>query len=117
MKRISYQYQHEYEDKLRRRVVECADDIFDANYAIAQREAVGEITVEDVEQSPEERLAELHRQLTATDYIDNKIVEALMTNGMDAAQAVADEYADTLAQRQTWRDDINRLEAEEVTEP
>lgn len=93
------------------------DELFESNYTIAQREAVGEITVEDVEQSPEERLAELHRQLTVTDYIDNKIVEALMTDGMEAAQDVADEYADTLAQRQAWRDEINRLEAEEGAGP
>ena len=28
--------------------IQCADDVFESNYAIAQREAYGEITVEDV---------------------------------------------------------------------
>lgn len=92
--------------------VECEDKYLDIHYAIARREAVGEITVEDIEPTRDERLAELHQNLSNTDYIDNKIVEALMSGGMDAAQAVADEYADQLAQRQAWRDEINALETE-----
>ena len=41
--------------------------------------------------------------LTATDYIAAKIAEGKATKA---------EYADKIAQRQTWRDDINATQAE-----
>ena len=41
--------------------------------------------------------------LTATDYIAAKIAEG---------KATKTEYADKIAQRQTWRDDINAANAE-----
>ena len=62
------------------------------------------------EMAREQRLSTLHANLDNTDYIDNKIVEALVTNGMEAAQAMADEYSDLINQRQQWRDEINQLE-------
>ena len=42
-------------------------------------------------------------RLTATDYIAAKIAEG---------KATKTEYADKIAQRQTWRDDINSANAE-----
>jgi hypothetical protein len=42
-------------------------------------------------------------RLTATDYIAAKIAEGKATKA---------EYADKIAQRQTWRDDINAANAE-----
>ena len=42
-------------------------------------------------------------QLSASDYIDNKIVEGAATK---------EHYADRIAQRQQWRDDINAAQAE-----
>ena len=42
-------------------------------------------------------------RLTATDYIAAKIAEGKATKA---------EYADKIAQRQTWRDDINSANAE-----
>lgn len=42
-------------------------------------------------------------KLTATDYIANKIAEG---------KATQEEYADKIAERQSWRDDINAAEAE-----
>ena len=42
-------------------------------------------------------------RLTATDYIAAKIAEG---------KATKTEYADKIAQRQTWRDDINAANAE-----
>ena len=59
----------------------------------------------------------LYRQakLSATDYIDNKIVEGVAT---------VEDYAAQIAERQQWRTDINaaqdeiaRLEAIEPEEP
>lgn len=42
-------------------------------------------------------------KLTATDYIAAKIAEG---------KATKTEYADKIAERQTWRDDINAAQAE-----
>lgn len=42
-------------------------------------------------------------KLTSTDYIDNKIVEGAATK---------EHYADRIAERQQWRDDINAAQAE-----
>ena len=42
-------------------------------------------------------------KLTNTDYIDNKIVEGAATK---------EHYADRIAERQQWRDDINTAQAE-----
>jgi hypothetical protein len=42
-------------------------------------------------------------QLSASDYIDNKIVEGAATK---------EHYADRIAERQQWRNDINAAQAE-----
>lgn len=42
-------------------------------------------------------------QLSTTDYIDNKIVEGAATK---------EHYADRIAERQQWRNDINTAQAE-----
>lgn len=42
-------------------------------------------------------------KLTSTDYIDNKIVEGAATK---------EHYADRIAERQQWRDDINAAKTE-----
>lgn len=52
--------------------------------------------------------------LKKTDYIDNKITEALVLYGMEKAQEVTEQYRGQLSMRQVWRDDINTLQ-EEVT--
>lgn len=51
-----------------------------------------------------EQIAALKTKLAATDYAIIKIAEGAAT---------ADEYADTIALRQEWRDKINALEAQE----
>ncbi|MBQ6756518.1 MAG: hypothetical protein IJP43_06205 [Oscillospiraceae bacterium] len=47
------------------------------------------------------KIAELKRNLADTDYIACKIAEGAATR---------EEYADVIAQRQAWREEINRLE-------
>lgn len=42
-------------------------------------------------------------KLTSTDYIDNKIIEGAATK---------EHYADRIAERQQWRNDINAARAE-----
>ena len=51
-----------------------------------------------------EQIAALKAKLAATDYAIIKIAEGAAT---------AEEYADTIALRQEWRDKINALEAQE----
>ena len=97
MKRIKYFFSG------REKSISCADSDLDANYAVAQSEADGEIIVEDIEPTKEERLAALHRNLADTDYIAAKIAEGAATR---------EEYAKTIAKRQSWREEINRLEEE-----
>ena len=54
--------------------------------------------------SVSEQIAALKAKLAATDYAVIKIAEGAAT---------AEEYADTIALRQEWRDKINALEAQE----
>lgn len=51
----------------------------------------------------QELIAERKAMLAATDYVVIKIAEGVALRG---------EYADVIAQRQRWREDINRLEEE-----
>lgn len=52
------------------------------------------------EQCTEGRIAELKRLLADTDYIAAKIAEGAATH---------EDYADMIAQRQMWRNEINEL--------
>lgn len=61
-----------------------------------------EITVE----SNERRIAELKAKLAATDYQSHKHADGAMSDA---------EYAPIAAQRQEWRDEINLLEAENIS--
>lgn len=61
-----------------------------------------EIAVE----SNKKRIAELKSQLTATDYQSHKHADGAMSDA---------EYAPIAAQRQEWRDEINLLEAENIS--
>ena len=55
----------------------------------------------DVPISKEMQIAELKQKLADTDYISCKIADGAATR---------EEYADILAQRQAWREEINKLE-------
>lgn len=56
----------------------------------------------------ESEIAVRKQKLTATDYKAIKFAEGSIS---------ADEYAETKAQRETWRQEINTLEAELATFP
>lgn len=58
-------------------------------------------------QERQARISELHRLLESTDYAVIKIAEGA---------ASREEYADTIAQRQSWREEINALEKEPEVE-
>ena len=63
-----------------------------------------DMTKEEMSQlthSKETQIAELKQKLADTDYISCKIADGAATR---------EEYADVLAQRQGWRNEINKLE-------
>ncbi len=60
-------------------------------------------TYENSDEYKQERIAELKQMLADTDYIACKIAEGV---------ALREEYSDELAQRQSWRKEINLLESE-----
>ena len=83
------------------------DGDYDMQYAEAMKYAYnGEITVEDIPESPEEQISKLKAQLESTDY---KIIKC------SEAQLVGEELPYDItalhAERQALRDRINELES------
>lgn len=70
-------------------------------YANSQGYTYEEIPEPEPTEDKRSKIAELKKKLTDTDYIACKIAEGAATH---------EEYADMIAQRQAWRDEINRLE-------
>jgi hypothetical protein len=64
------------------------------------RDMTIEEQAERIQQSAQEQIAALKQQLTDTDYKAIKCSEGLIT---------AEDYAETKAQRQAWREQINVL--------
>lgn len=64
-----------------------------------------EQTLEEIESqlnnANQQKISELKQNLTATDYKAIKFAEGILT---------AEEFAETKAQRQAWRNEINQLE-------
>lgn len=70
-------------------------------YANSQGYTYEEIPEPEPTEDKWSKIAELKQKLTDTDYIACKIAEGAATR---------EEYADVIAQRQEWREEINRLE-------
>ena len=68
---------------------------------VAINKCIVDINSPKEEVSKEEHIAELKQKLSDTDYIACKIAEGAATK---------EEYAEILAQRQAWREEINNLE-------
>ena len=62
----------------------------------------------DYKEDNSERIAELKQLLADTDYVVIKIAEGVAT---------AEEYADVIANRQAWRQEINQLTEVKIDEP
>lgn len=58
------------------------------------------------------RIAEYSQLLQNTDYIIIKIYEASILGNDSLMEQLKIEYADVIAQRQTWRNEINALQAQ-----
>lgn len=68
--------------------------------------------------SVQEQIANLKKQLSDTDYIAAKAVDALisadgLSDILSTLSKIRSEYQDMLVQRQSWRDKINALESQE----
>lgn len=108
---MTYNYQYQDEQGNYAPKVLVADGLQIINPTRAMYEAAGyhyvvqephEPTEEEVaEMQRQARIAELKQLLAESDYKAIKFAEGWLT---------ADEYADTKAQRQAWRDEINELE-------
>lgn len=66
------------------------------------------------EEYAEGRIAELKRLLADTDYISAKIMDSLVsceniTDFLSVLASFRSEYADKIAERKAWRDEINEL--------
>lgn len=73
--------------------------------------------VRDIIRDSAERMLELEQNLAQTDYIVAKAMETILeadslSSLLAALKSIRTEYADVLAQRATWRAEINELEAE-----
>lgn len=77
------------------------DDVTKFAWADEDYETIQRYVVVPEEQRRAQRIAWLKAQLSATDYAVIKIAEGA---------AAPEEYADVIAQRQAWRDEINELE-------
>lgn len=60
------------------------------------------------------RVEELKNKLSETDYVSNKLTEAIaeyvIKGDSSAVVAVYDEYREILSLRKSWRDEINQCE-------
>ncbi len=96
-----------YPTKIIRPDAEPVDNVTKFAYADEDYE-----TVRIYERIPDEilterRIDDLKRKLTDTDYVVIKIAEGVAT---------AEEYADVIANRKAWREEINALEAQKGVE-
>ena len=62
------------------------------------------------------KIGEFKNKLRSTDYIDHKLLKSvvnyIVTYDRTELLNLCEEYKEEIAQRQTWRDEINRLEQE-----
>lgn len=110
---MTYNYQYQDDNGNYAPKVLVADGLQIINPSRAMYEAAGYHYVPQVQHEPTEeevaemqrqaRIAELKQLLAESDYKAIKYAEGWLT---------ADEYADTKAQRQAWREEINALEAQ-----
>ena len=89
--------------------IQCSDEHFEANYAMALKEAYnGEVTVEEAaepELTTEEQIAALKEQLSSTDYKIIKCSEASLVG-----EELPYDITALHAERQAIREQINALE-------
>ena len=98
-------------------MIDIPDNLTDSirNFVLKDGKLVYEVY--ETVKSAEEQILALKRQLADTDYITAKAVDAMtsadsLTALLTALKDIRMEYADVLAQRATWRAEINELEAE-----
>lgn len=70
-----------------------------------------ELVYEPLPQTPLERIAQLKQQLNDTDYVVIKKMESSIT-GATLSLEDSERYDKIIAERQKWRDEINKLESQ-----
>ncbi len=98
-------HEYDYSRSQKYTVTARSQDEYDAHMAALSNPARG-ITDISVEEAPPD-IDDLKTLLAGTDYKAVKYAEGLIPD---------DEYAPVKAQRQVWRDEINRLESESKEE-
>jgi hypothetical protein len=93
-------------DGIEKADLEISDEEFESAGCLARvikgKIFIGKTNDEKKADENEKRIAVLKRQLAETDYIAAKIAEGSATKS---------EYADAIAERQTWRKEISELSA------
>jgi len=92
-------------DGIEKADMEISDEEFEAAGCLARvikgKIFIGKTEEEKTDEENKAKVVVLRQQLADTDYIAAKIAEG---------SATKTEYADKIAQRQAWREEINRLE-------
>lgn len=92
-------------------------DDFDFSLQNEYRIVDGELVHDPLPIPVDQRIAELKSNLDSTDYVVIKLSEMKLTDQVTLSDEDSKRYSDVIANRQSWRDEINRLEAEkEVSE-
>ena len=68
---------------------------------------------EEAERKRQERIAELRQSLEETDYVALKLAEVVAEKDEEALAEMLEEYADVLANRKAWREELSELLGEE----
>ena len=68
---------------------------------------------EEAERKRQERIYELRQSLEETDYVALKLAEVVAEKDEEALTEMLEEYADVLADRKAWREELSELLGEE----
>lgn len=68
---------------------------------------------EEAERKRQERIRKLYQSLKETDYVALKLAEVVAEKDDEALAQMLEEYADVLANRKAWREELSELLGEE----
>lgn len=68
---------------------------------------------EEAERKRQERIYELRQSLEETDYVALKLAEVVAEKDEESLAQMLEEYADVLANRKAWREELSELLGEE----
>lgn len=80
-----------------------------SDYAEVNGEFVLKTDAKAIRKIKDEQIAELKQKLADTDYIDNKLVDAMVRDD-GSLEVLKQKYSKIIADRQVWRTTIDELE-------